>query len=171
MLLGCIQWFKDTNLKANHNNNSLLANLSPAVFNGSKILIWKQITTKGRIYRWSYCCIQWFKDTNLKANHNSAFPVKFFLSAVFNGSKIPICNIGIYTEQNLIVPYKSHNMLFYSSNYSIHTFLHYLLPIQVHLCHIVSNGPCLCPDSHHLQNWTCKIQRTIPIIKLRVYPQ
>lgn len=61
--------------------------------------------------------------------------------AVFNGSKIPICNIGIYTEQNLIVPYKSHNMLFYSSNYSIHTFLHYLLPIQVHLCHIVSNGP------------------------------
>lgn len=97
-------------------------------------------------------CIQWFKDTNLEANHNSAFPVKFFLSAVFNGSKIPICNIGIYTEQNLIVPYKSHNMLFYSSNYSIHTFLHYLLPIQVHLCHIVSNGPCLCPDSHHLQN-------------------
>lgn len=97
-------------------------------------------------------CFQWFKDTNLKANHNSAFPVKFFLSAVFNGSKIPICNIGIYTEQNLIVPYKSHNMLFYSSNYSIHTFLHYLLPIQVHLCHIVSNGPCLCPDSHHLQN-------------------
>ena len=43
-------------------------------------------------------------------------------SAVFNGSKIPICNIGIYTEQNLIVPYKYHNMLFYSSNYSIHTF-------------------------------------------------
>ena len=67
-------------------------------------------------------CIQWFKDTNLEANHNSAFPVKFFLSAVFNGSKIPICNIGIYTEQNLIVPYKYHNMLFYSSNYSIHTF-------------------------------------------------
>ena len=116
-------------------------------------------------------CIQWFKDTNLKANHNSAFPVKFFLSAVFNGSKIPICNIGIYTEQNLIVPYKSHNMLFYSSNYSIHTFLHYLLPIQVHLCHIVSNGPCLCLDSHHLQNRTCARKRIIPIIRLRVYPQ
>ena len=35
----CIQWFKDTNLKANH--NSVMANLvnSLAVFNGSKILI------------------------------------------------------------------------------------------------------------------------------------
>ena len=169
--LRCIQWFKDTNLKANHNCLGVLPESLFAVFNGSKILIWKQITTDTVPSTVYYRCIQWFKDTNLEANHNSAFPVKFFLSAVFNGSKIPICNIGIYTEQNLIVPYKSHNMLFYSSNYSIHTFLHYLLPIQVHLCHIVSNGPCLCPDSHHLQNWTCKIQRTIPIIKLRVYPQ
>ena len=88
--------------------------------------------------------------------------------AVFNGSKIPICNIGIYTEQNLIVPYKSHNMLFYSSNYSIHTFLHYLLPIQVHLCHMLSKGPCLWLASHHLQNETCNRKRANPISKLIV---
>ncbi|MEE0759353.1 MAG: hypothetical protein U0M89_07395 [Bacteroides caccae] len=36
---GCIQWFKDTNLKANHNPRLLLPSLHPAVFNGSKILI------------------------------------------------------------------------------------------------------------------------------------
>ena len=35
----CIQWFKDTNLKANHNLRLFLPSLRPAVFNGSKILI------------------------------------------------------------------------------------------------------------------------------------
>ena len=35
----CIQWFKDTNLKANHNIESMCTILSFAVFNGSKILI------------------------------------------------------------------------------------------------------------------------------------
>ena len=37
---------------------------------------------------WS--CIQWFKDTNLKANHNSEEPLKDSEEAVFNGSKILI---------------------------------------------------------------------------------
>ena len=35
----CIQWFKDTNLKANHNYNSCYFFFNEAVFNGSKILI------------------------------------------------------------------------------------------------------------------------------------
>ena len=35
----CFQWFKDTNLKANHNPGSILADRPIAVFNGSKILI------------------------------------------------------------------------------------------------------------------------------------
>ena len=35
-------------------------------------------------------CIQWFKDTNLKANHNSSFNVWILNTAVFNGSKILI---------------------------------------------------------------------------------
>ena len=35
-------------------------------------------------------CIQWFKDTNLKANHNISFRVEGTRSAVFNGSKILI---------------------------------------------------------------------------------
>ena len=35
----CFQWFKDTNLKANHNNNEKYRKIIKAVFNGSKILI------------------------------------------------------------------------------------------------------------------------------------
>ena len=35
----CIQWFKDTNLKANHNLIKEAEEKARAVFNGSKILI------------------------------------------------------------------------------------------------------------------------------------
>ena len=35
----CIQWFKDTNLKANHNGSQAGVGYFRAVFNGSKILI------------------------------------------------------------------------------------------------------------------------------------
>ena len=35
-------------------------------------------------------CIQWFKDTNLKANHNTLVLMHFTIRAVFNGSKILI---------------------------------------------------------------------------------
>ena len=35
----CFQWFKDTNLKANHNENGKGWKDWAAVFNGSKILI------------------------------------------------------------------------------------------------------------------------------------
>ena len=36
---GCFQWFKDTNLKANHNTKYLEGAYDPVVSNGSKILI------------------------------------------------------------------------------------------------------------------------------------
>ena len=35
-------------------------------------------------------CIQWLKDTNLKANHNYLCKFKLIIQAVFNGSKILI---------------------------------------------------------------------------------
>ena len=35
-------------------------------------------------------CFQWFKDTNLKANHNRDVSVKVKNSVVSNGSKILI---------------------------------------------------------------------------------
>ena len=37
--MGCFQWFKDTNLKANHNMYMGFKDKKQAVFNGSKILI------------------------------------------------------------------------------------------------------------------------------------
>ena len=61
-----------------------------AVFNGSKILIWKQITTKWDIWIILNSCFQWFKDTNLKANHNYLLITDTLAEAVFNGSKILI---------------------------------------------------------------------------------
>ncbi|EXY38968.1 hypothetical protein M117_3904 [Bacteroides fragilis str. 3774 T13] len=39
MRSSCFQWFKDTNLKANHNAVGYDMNLCIAVSNGSKILI------------------------------------------------------------------------------------------------------------------------------------
>ena len=35
----CFQWFKDTNLKANHNKRNLTLSADVVVSNGSKILI------------------------------------------------------------------------------------------------------------------------------------
>ena len=35
-------------------------------------------------------CFQWFKDTNLKANHNEVVQLSLFPFVVFNGSKILI---------------------------------------------------------------------------------
>ena len=86
----CIQWFKDTNLKANHNYFCCNCCWCCAVFNGSKILIWKQITTTDASGLSVVCCIQWFKDTNLKANHNCMMLNLLVIVAVFNGSKILI---------------------------------------------------------------------------------
>ncbi|EXZ05004.1 hypothetical protein M072_2585 [Bacteroides fragilis str. DS-208] len=36
------------------------------------------------------CCFQWFKDTNLKANHNYVLNGYDYTLAVSNGSKILI---------------------------------------------------------------------------------
>ncbi len=37
-----------------------------------------------------YCCFQWFKDTNLKANHNNVMKILQNTLVVSNGSKILI---------------------------------------------------------------------------------
>ena len=39
MKASCFQWFKDTNLKVNHNKSLMLSKNWFVVFNGSKILI------------------------------------------------------------------------------------------------------------------------------------
>ena len=86
----CFQWFKDTNLKANHNGLTLPRIGTDVVSNGSKILIWKQITTFLELWCYNTRCFQWFKDTNLKANHNFPCRMKQICPVVSNGSKILI---------------------------------------------------------------------------------
>ena len=87
---GCFQWIKDTNLKANHNPYCNHRSVEVAVSNGSKILIWKQITTSRKNAVEGYGCFQWIKDTNLKANHNNLTSDFRISRAVSNGSKILI---------------------------------------------------------------------------------
>ena len=86
----CFQWFKDTNLKANHNTHQVARSSVQVVSNGSKILIWKQITTSDTSLRVICSCFQWFKDTNLKANHNLKLNINLKWLVVSNGSKILI---------------------------------------------------------------------------------
>ena len=38
LMFGCFQWFKDTKMKANHNNIGIDDSCKKAVSNGSKIL-------------------------------------------------------------------------------------------------------------------------------------
>ena len=87
---GCFQWFKDTNLKANHNADFEEYTDAVVVSNGSKILIWKQITTDFQNMLLDEGCFQWFKDTNLKANHNTIRDKSTAAKVVSNGSKILI---------------------------------------------------------------------------------
>ena len=86
--MGCVQWFKDTKLKANHNGSAPVHRPILVVSNGSKILNWKQITTLVVISNCVASCVQWFKDTKLKANHNDPWTYIRVLSVVSNGSKI-----------------------------------------------------------------------------------
>ena len=90
MGLYCFQWFKDTNLKANHNMYGEGSTNVAIVSNGSKILIWKQITTVFDVKPELSHCFQWFKDTNLKANHNFKDKGAKITAIVSNGSKILI---------------------------------------------------------------------------------
>ena len=84
----CFQWFKDTKMRANHNQLLSAAFTAPAVSNGSKILKWEQITTIVVRNCFKSCCFQWFKDTKMRANHNEVSTVEACADAVSNGSKI-----------------------------------------------------------------------------------
>ena len=84
----CFQWFKDTKMKANHNHIPVRHLPVCVVSNGSKILKWKQITTvDGDVYMY-IGCFQWFKDTKMKANHNTECEAHIIGEVVSNGSKI-----------------------------------------------------------------------------------
>ena len=84
----CIQYVKDTNLKANYNVHWDLPCKTSTVFNMSKIQTWKQITTHLLTVLFLFHCIQYVKDTNLKANYNAKNKITINCDTVFNMSKI-----------------------------------------------------------------------------------
>ena len=88
LIIYCFQRFKDTKKKANHNPKIWGSDGRQTVFNDSKILKRKLITTYPRGSSSSSHCFQRFKDTKKKANHNI---LSLFMNArktVFNDSKI-----------------------------------------------------------------------------------
>ena len=112
----CINQYKNTNLKANHNGLRAVPAGLPAVSTNTKIQIWKQITTAGlsvcfclvlyqpiqkykfesksqpltSSYRHWNSCINQYKNTNLKANHNDKLARIFDGRAVSTNTKIQI---------------------------------------------------------------------------------
>ena len=86
----CLSWHKDTNFKANHNGNKRSKKDRSDVCLGTKIRILKQITTFNLVLIASIRCLSWHKDTNFKANHNSAFCNIFLFTDVCLGTKIRI---------------------------------------------------------------------------------
>ena len=112
----CVIRYKDTNLKAIHNEISTTMNSLFAVSSDTKIQIWKQFTTERNsplyahmlchpIQRYKFesnsqqkwhlplictCCVIRYKDTNLKAIHNKGCKHVFVGDAVSSDTKIQI---------------------------------------------------------------------------------
>ena len=84
----CFLWFKDTKMKANHNQTDQHRNSFLTVSYGSKILKWKQITTSAQWHLSRRNCFLWFKDTKMKANHNKCEDDRETSYTVSYGSKI-----------------------------------------------------------------------------------
>ena len=114
--MSCVIRYKDTNLKAIHNDNGTPARYMRAVSSDTKIQIWKQFTTPIECHAWlpllchpiqrykfesnsqpttissrsSSSCVIRYKDTNLKAIHNMIRSQAVKAQAVSSDTKIQI---------------------------------------------------------------------------------
>ena len=84
----CFQCFKDTKMRANHNSIIHAYSIPIVVSNVSKILKWEQITTICIRKSTYHSCFQCFKDTKMRANHNTSTIVAIPTMVVSNVSKI-----------------------------------------------------------------------------------
>ena len=89
----CIYQCKDTNFKANHNQETRRELEAEVVFTNAKILILKLITTRSFNVAEKTCCIYQCKDTNFKANHNCPHLTYITYSVVFTNAKILILKL------------------------------------------------------------------------------
>ena len=86
----CFQWFKGTNLKANHNESPILRAASFAVSNGSKVQIWKQITTVDYELLWNRALFPMVQRYKFESKSQLWFRPLRRWRAVSNGSKVQI---------------------------------------------------------------------------------
>ena len=86
----CIIRYKDTNLKAIHNRREHITDPKKVVLSDTKIQIWKQFTTLALKGYLDNRCIIRYKDTNLKAIHNSFFITDNNGEVVLSDTKIQI---------------------------------------------------------------------------------
>ena len=86
----CIIRYKDTNLKAIHNCPIGAKWMMRVVLSDTKIQIWKQFTTSLSLNTKKHRCIIRYKDTNLKAIHNTAMRTCWQLHVVLSDTKIQI---------------------------------------------------------------------------------
>ena len=87
-LFSCIQYDKDTILKAIYNWLQININAICAVFSMTKIQFWKQFTTDYGSELSPDSCIQYDKDTILKAIYNIIKTFIYYQIAVFSMTKI-----------------------------------------------------------------------------------
>ena len=116
IFVGCVIRYKDTNLKAIHNDYQGRRHRHGAVSSDTKIQIWKQFTTYYNLFallsllchpiqRYKFesnsqrrsphctgtkCCVIRYKDTNLKAIHNTTARRHRATCAVSSDTKIQI---------------------------------------------------------------------------------
>ena len=69
--VGCFQWFKDTNLKVNHNGLLLLVVIMLLFPMVQRYKFESKSQPMDEQTQAIIGCFQWFKDTNLKVNHNT----------------------------------------------------------------------------------------------------
>ena len=104
----CFLSYKDTHLKAIHNQFRWRIADMLVVFYLTKILIWKQFTTSQYGFPDNACCFLSYKDTHLKAIHNTERWRHISWIVVFYLTKILIWKQ--FTTSEMIV--QSHRSLF-----------------------------------------------------------
>ena len=113
---GCIIRYKDTNLKAIHNLFAYFLDCPYVVLSDTKIQIWKQFTTVAKKLQNVFRCIIRYKDTNLKAIHNSNRFMHIRRSVVLSDTKIQIWkqftthSLDLINMASCIIRYKDTNL-------------------------------------------------------------
>ena len=67
---GCFRYHKGTDFQANHNNSVAELIDNKVVLDTTKVLIFKQITTKIMYFDTNMSCFRYHKGTDFQANHN-----------------------------------------------------------------------------------------------------